>query len=77
MRSDSNKSHENYPKANVITAYSLFGGAIGGGVIGLILATLLVLETVLKDDFSQRIFFTLMLALLGIPACALFGFVIG
>ncbi len=75
--SNSNKSHEHYPTARVITAYSCFGGAIGGGVIGLILAVLLVLGMVLKHNFSQEIVFTLVLSLLLIPVYAFFGFMIG
>ncbi|WP_201598840.1 hypothetical protein [Psychrobacter vallis] len=72
MGSDSNKSSENYPKANVITAYSFFGGAIGGGVIGLVIAMFMVLEAVL-----QGIVGSLVLALLAIPTFAFLGSLLG
>lgn len=78
MPSNSNKSNENYPKANVITAYSLFGGVIGGGLIGLIVSVFMVLEAILQSDgVSQSVTRSLMLALLVIVICALFGFVLG
>ena len=77
MGSGSNKGHENYPKVNVITAYLCFGGAMGGGLIGLILAMLLILEAVLENYFLQKIIFTLVLALLTIPSCAFLGLIIG
>lgn len=77
MESKANKSYENYPKANVIIAYLCFGGATGGGIIGLIISIFLVLETVLSDNFLQKIIFTLVLALLAIPGFAFWGLIIG
>lgn len=77
MGSDSNKSSDNYPKANVITAYSSFGGAIGGGVIGLVMAMFMVLEAVLQSAASQGIVRSLVLALLTIPTFAFFGSLLG
>lgn len=47
MSLDTNESSENYSKLSVIAAYLFFGGAIGGGLIGLIVAMLGVLEVVL------------------------------
>lgn len=77
MRSNSNNSHENYPTSNVITVYLFFGGAIGGGVIGLVIAVFMVLEAVLQSGGSQSIVGSLALALLAIPTFAFFGSLIG
>ena len=77
MGSDSNKGHENYSKANVIASYLFFGGAIGGSLIGLIMAMLMVLEAVLQSDVLQNIVRSIVLAVLAVPICAFFGFMIG
>ena len=77
MRSNANNSHENYPTSNVITAYLFFGGAIGGGVIGLVVAVFMILEDVLQSGLSQGVVGSLVLALLAIPTFAFFGSLIG
>ena len=77
MGSDSNKGHENYSKANVIASYLFFGGAIGGSLIGLIIAIFLVSETILQNDVWQNIGRSIALAILAVPICGFFGFMIG
>ena len=77
MGSDSNKGHENYSKANVITSYLFFGGAIGGSLIGLIIAIFVVSEAILQNDVWQNIGRSIVLAILAVPICAFFGFMIG
>ena len=77
MGSDSNKGHENYSKANVIASYLFFGGAIGGSLIGLIIAIFLVSETILQSDVWQNIVRSIVLAALAVPICVFFGFMIG
>ena len=77
MESNTSTSDKNYPKSKVITAYLCFGGAIGGGVIGLVLSMLLILATVLEGHSLQKIIFTLVLALLAILSFAFWGLIIG
>lgn len=77
MDSNISTSDKNYPTSTVITTYLFFGGAIGGGVIGLILSMLLVLETIVEGGFPQKIVFNLVLVLFTIPGFAFLGFFVG
>ncbi|WP_333614631.1 hypothetical protein [Psychrobacter sp.] len=77
MSLDANESSENYSKSSVIGAYLFFGGAIGGGLIGLIIAIFLVLGAVLQNAVLQNIVRSIVLALLTIPSFAFFGFIVG
>lgn len=77
MSLDANESSENYSKSSVIAAYLFFGGAIGGGLIGLIVAMLGVLEAVLQNAVLQNIMRSIVIAVLAIPGFAFFGFIVG
>ena len=77
MSLDANESSENYSKSSVIGAYLFFGGAVGGGLIGLVIAMFIVLQAVLQNAVLQNIVRSIVIAVLAIPGFAFFGFIVG